>query len=151
MDIPKQIKVLSIIFFLNAALALFIGGLTFFSMISRTLGRGENLNDLSAAFSSVVLDFGLSFLITILAVGLLIFLGVSLRKLKPWARTVTLAYSVLNIFLGLLSLLTGDRNFSYHFFVQIYAVWVLTRPDVKEAFQMKSNKVNDPPLKQDGS
>ena len=149
MDIPKQIKILSIIFFLNAGVALLIGGLTFFSMIYAALGRGKDLTDLSAGFSGVVLDFGPAFLTTILAVILLIFLGFSLRKLKPWARTITLAYSILTIFLGVVGLLTGDRNLSYHFIIQIYAVWVLTRPAIQEAFQTKIDESKDPVIRQD--
>ena len=150
MKTPKHIKYLSIIFFLNAGVALFIGGLTFFSMFYSALTGGENLNNLSAALTRVIMDFGLNILITILAVALLIFLGISLRKLKPWARTVTLVYSLITIFLGLLSLLTGDSNFSYQFAVQIYAVWVLSRPDVKKAFGQERKRENVPPSSHDG-
>jgi len=87
---------------------------------------------------------GLNIFLTIFAILLLIVLGISLRKLKPWARSVTLAYSVVTILLGLLSLITGDRNISYSFLIQFYAVWVLLRPDVKEAFNVKIKKQNDP-------
>jgi hypothetical protein len=134
MDIPKHIKYLSILFFLNAALALLIGGLTYISLFKSTLAQGENISDLSPMFSLIFRDFGLSMLFTLLAIVFLIVLGISLRKLKPWARTVALAYGSLTILFSLLSLLTGDGNFSYQTLVQIYAVWVLTRPEIKEAF-----------------
>ncbi len=133
MNIPKHIKYLSIIFFLNAAIALFIGGLTLISSLHSIL-TGEDLPGTLTVLSTIVRDFGLGILTTLLAIILLIVLGIHLRKLKPWARSLTLAYSMLTIFLGLLNLITGDHSFSYHFFVQVYAVWVLTRPDVKEAF-----------------
>jgi len=71
---------------------------------------------------------------TVISIVFLIFLGISLRKIKPWARNFTLVYSSLSIFFFLLSFLTGDLNISIGVFVQIYATWVLLRPDVKEAF-----------------
>lgn len=148
MDIPKQVKYLSIIFFLNAAIALFIGGLTFISSLHSIL-TGDNLLGASSVFSRIVMDFGLGILTTVLAIILLIVLGIGLRKLKPWARSVTLAYGLLTIFLGLLNLITGDHSFSYHFFVQIYAVWVLTRPEVKEAFNLNLKEQQNPPSTQD--
>jgi len=85
-------------------------------------------------------ELGLNILLTSLAILLLIVLGISLRKLKPWARSVTLVYSVITILLGLLSLITGDRNISYSYLIQFYAVWVLLRPDVKEAFNVQTKK-----------
>ena len=87
-------------------------------------------------------QLGLNILLTLLAILLLIALGISLRKLKPWARTVTLAYAVLTILLGLLNLITGDRNISYGFLIQFYAVWVLLRPAVKEAFNVQIKNKN---------
>ena len=140
MKIPKHIKYLSIIFFLNATIAALIGGLSLFSM----LGRRANISDLSNEVSMTGWLLGLNIFLTIFAILLLIVLGISLRKLKPWARSVTLAYSVVTILLGLLSLITGDRNISYSFLIQFYAVWVLLRPDVKEAFNVKIKKQNDP-------
>jgi len=134
MGIPKHIKVLSILFFLNAALALIIGGLTFFSFILSPSPNGSNLADLSTAASGFTIGMAINILLTVLAVTLLILLGLNLRKLKPWARTVSLLYGALTIVLSLLNLLAGDHNFSYHFLVQVYAVWVLTRPEIKEAF-----------------
>lgn len=136
METPKHIKYLSIIFFLNAAIALLIGGLTLISTIHLVLERGETLGDLSAVVSAVMMDFGWQILTTLLAVILLIFLGISLRKLKPWARTITLVYSAIGILLGLVNILAGDHSFSYHFLVQIYAVWVLTRPVNIRAFDV---------------
>ena len=135
MNIPKHIKYLSIIFFLNAAIAILIGGLSLISVFHSTLTRGELTPGFSTVLSRIAADFGLMILFTILAIFFLIFLGINLRKLKPWARTVTLVYSSLTILFSLISLLTGEGNFSYQFLVQVYAVWVLTRPEIKEAFQ----------------
>ena len=137
MGIPKHIKYLSLLFYLNAAIAAFIGGVSVISLYHSTLTRGENISDVYSVLSRIILDFGLSILATTLAILLLIFLGISLRKLQPWARTITLAYSILTIFLGLLNLVIGENNLSYHFFIQVYAVWVLMRPDVREAFGVK--------------
>jgi hypothetical protein len=142
MEMPKHIKYLSILFFLNAAIAGFVGGLSFFSMVHTTLNRGDSINDLNSVVSRIIFDFGLSILFTSLAIIMLIFLGISLRKLRPWARTVTLVYSMLTIFLGLLNLLTGENNLSYQFFIQVYAAWVLLRPDVRVAFGVI--RKNDP-------
>ena len=135
MNIPKHIKYLSIIFFLNAGIAILIGGLSLISVFHSTLTRGELTPGFSTVLSRIAADFGLMILFTILAIFFLIFLGINLRKLKPWARTVTLVYSSLTILFSLISLLTGEGNFSYQFLVQVYAVWVLTRPEIKEAFQ----------------
>ena len=140
MGIPKHIKYLSIMFFLNAAIAVFIGGLTIISMINSTLVRRDNSSDLIQEFSKIGWNFSLNILITILAIILLIVLGISLRKLKPWARNITFVYSMFSILFGLISLITSDHNISYSFFLQIYAVWVLFRPDVKEAFSVKIKK-----------
>ncbi len=140
MGIPKHIKYLSIMFFLNAAIAVFIGGLTIISMINSTFVRRDNSSDLIQEFSKIGWNFSLNILITILAIILLIVLGISLRKLKPWARNITFVYSMFSILFGLISLITGDHNISYSFFLQIYAVWVLFRPDVKEAFSVKIKK-----------
>ncbi len=140
MGIPKHIKYLSIMLFLNAAIAVFIGGLTIISMINSTLVRRDNSSDLIQEFSKIGWNFSLNILITILAIILLIVLGISLRKLKPWARNITFVYSMFSILFGLISLITGDHNISYSFFLQIYAVWVLFRPDVKEAFSVKIKK-----------
>jgi hypothetical protein len=148
MEIPKHIKYLSIIFFLNAAVALLIGGLTLASLIHSTLST-EALSGFPAVLSAIARYFGLGILTTTLAIIILIILGISLRKLKPWARTVTLAYGMLTILLGILSLITGDRSLSYYLFVQIYAVWVLTRPEVKEAFNNTSKGQQIPPSIQD--
>ena len=126
--------------FLNAAIAVFIGGLTIISMINSTLVRRDNSSDLIQEFSKIGWNFSLNILITILAIILLIVLGISLRKLKPWARNITFVYSMFSILFGLISLITGDHNISYSFFLQIYAVWVLFRPDVKEAFSVKIKK-----------
>ena len=134
MDTPKHIKYLSILFFLNAAIALLIGGLTYTSLFKSTLDQGENISGLREMFSPIFRDYGLSVLSTLLAIVFLIVLGISLRNLKPWARTVALVYGSLTILFSLLSLLTGDGNFSYQTLVQIYAVWVLTRPEIKAAF-----------------
>lgn len=136
MEIPKHVKYLSILFFLNAAIAALIGGLSLFSM----LARRESIGDLSNEVSMIGWELGLNILLTSLAILLLIILGISLRKLKPWARSVTLVYSSVTILLGLLSLITGDRNFSYSFLIQFYAVWVLLSPDVKEAFNVRMKK-----------
>ena len=140
MGIPKHIKYLSIMLFLNAAIAVFIGGLTIISMINSTLVRRDNSSDLIQEFSKIGWNFSLNILITILAIILLIVLGISLRKLKPWARNITFVYSMFSILFGLISLITSDHNISYSFFLQIYAVWVLFRPDVKEAFSVKIKK-----------
>jgi hypothetical protein len=135
-EIPKHVKYLSILFFLNAGIAALIGGLSLVSMLVR---RG-NSSDLSNEVTLMGWGLGLNILLTILAILLLIVLGISLRKLNPWARSVTLVYSVITILLGLLGLITGDRNFSYSFLIQFYAVWVLLRPDVKEAFNVQIKK-----------
>jgi hypothetical protein len=140
MEIPKHIEVLSILFFLNAAIAVFIGGLTIISMINSSLVRRGNSSYLTKEFSNIGWDFSLNILITMIAIILLIVLGISLRKLKPWARNITLVYSMFSILFGLISLITGDQNISYSFFLQIYAVWVLFRPDVKEAFSVRIKK-----------
>lgn len=135
MDIPKHIKYLSFIFFLNAAIAIVIGGLSLASVFHAVLTEGELAPGFSIVLSKIAADFGLMILFTLLAIFSLIFLGINLRKLKPWARTVTLVYSALTILFSLFSLLMGEGNFSYHFLVQVYAVWVLTRPEIKRAFQ----------------
>jgi len=134
MNIPKHIKYLSIIFFLNAGIAILIGGLSLISVFHSTLTRGELTPGFSTVLSRIAADFGLMILFTILAIFFLIFLGINLRKLKPWARTVTLVYSSLTILFSLISLLMGEGNFSYQFLVQVYAVWVLTRPEIKAVF-----------------
>ena len=139
MEIPKHIKYLSIIFFLNAAIAALIGGLSLISMLFSALNREDNLNNIPNELYPIVSRFGLNILMTITAIIFIIFLGISLRKLKPWARNITLVYSFLTIFFFLLSLLTGDLNISIGVFVQLYAIWVLFRPDVKEAFGVKIN------------
>lgn len=133
MEIPKHIKYLSILFFLNAGISALIGGLSLISMFVR---RG-NLGDLSNEVTIMGWELGLNILLTLFAILILIVLGISLRKLKPWARSVTLVFGVITILLGLLSLITGDRNISYSFLIQFYAVWVLLRPDVKEAFNVQ--------------
>lgn len=133
MEIPKHVKYLSILFFLNAAVAALIGGLSLISIFVRK----ENTSVLTEQVSIMGWGLGLKVLTTVLAILLLIVLGTSLRKLKPWARTVTLAYGLLTILLGLISLITGDRNISYGFLIQFYAVWVLSRPDVKAAFSVQ--------------
>ncbi|HDD56091.1 MAG TPA: hypothetical protein ENG59_07615 [Chloroflexi bacterium] len=142
MKIPKHVKYLSILFFLNAGISALIGGLSLYSM----LRRRETLSDLSPEVTIMGWDLGLSILLTLLAILLLIALGISLRKLKPWARSVTLAYGVVTILLGLLNLITGDRNtsYGYGFLIQFYAVWVLLRPDVKEAFNVRLKKRDGP-------
>ena len=134
MEIPKHIKYLSFLFYLNAAIAAIIGGIGLISAYYSPIARAENINNPYSDLSRVVMDFGLSILSTSVAILVLIFLGVSLRKLKPWARTVTLVFSIVTIIMGLINLVLGENNISYNFFVQIYAVWVLFRPDVKEAF-----------------
>jgi hypothetical protein len=133
MDIPKHIKYLSILFFLNAGISALISGLSLVSMLVR---RG-NLGDLSNEVTIMGWELGLNILLTLFTILIIIVLGISLRKLKPWARTVTLVYGVVTILLGSLSLITGDRNISYGFLIQFYAVWVLLRPDVKEAFNVQ--------------
>ncbi len=142
MEIPKHIKYLSFLFYLNAAIAAIIGGIGLISAYNSPIARAENINNPYSDLSRVVMDFGLSILSTSVAILVLIFLGVSLRKLKPWARTVTLVFGIVTIILGLINLVLGENNISYHFFVQIYAVWILFRPDVKEAFGI--TKKNDP-------
>ena len=134
MELPKHIKYLSFIFFLNAIVAGFIGALSLFSMLYSSFNREVNGNYLPNEISTIFSHFGLNILMTIISIVFLIFLGISLRKIKPWARNFTLVYSSLSIFFFLLSFLTGDLNISIGVFVQIYAIWVLFRPDVKEAF-----------------
>ena len=134
METPRQIKYLSILIYLQAAIAALIGGVSLISLIIRTMGSTQNNTDLFSGSVGIASRFGLTIMLTILAIGLIIFIGSSLRKLKPWARTVTLVYSLLTLLFGLFSLITGENNISYLILVQMYAVWVLFRPDVKEAF-----------------
>ena len=138
MEIPRHIKYLSILIYLQAAIAALIGGVSLISLIIRTMGSTQNNTDLFSGLVGIASRFGLNIMLTILAIGLIIFIGSSLRKLKPWARTVTLVYSLLTLLFGLFSLITGENNISYLILVQMYAVWVLFRPDVKEAFSTGS-------------
>ncbi len=143
MEIPKHIKSLSIIFFLNAGVAIFIGAISLISMLLSVRNSEINTNNIPNEIFPIISHFGLTILITIISIVFLILLGVNLRKLKPWARNVTLAYSSLAIFFTLFNSLTGDSNLSIGLFVQLYAIWVLFRPDVKEAFGVKTNSDND--------
>jgi len=134
MKIPKHIKYLSIIFFLNAGIAIFIGGLSLISMFLSALSREAATNKFSNEIFPIISHFSLNILVTIISIIFLILLGINLRKLKPWARNVTLGYSLFTIFFTLINQLTGDQNISIGLFIQVYAIWVLFRPDVKEAF-----------------
>lgn len=136
MNILKQIKVLSILFYLNAALAILVGGLSIYSALDSAAAKGGNPAYISARVSPITADLGLNIFLTTLAIILLLVLGLGLARLKPWARTITLAYGTLTILVSLINLFLGDHNFSYHFFVQVYAVWVLTRPSAKAAFNV---------------
>ena len=135
MKVPKHVKYLSILFFLNAGIAFVISGLTLIStFLARTVGA-RSFSEAVIQVTGMGWGFGLNSLLTILSIGAFIFLGVSLRQLRPWARTITLIYCIFTLLLSLLNSFTGDGIFSFHFFVQIYAVYVLLRLDVKEAFQ----------------
>jgi len=136
MNIPKHLKILSILVFAYAALAAIIG----FVIFPPFADRGP-LSAGAPGTVSPVLQLGLSILPSVLAILFLVFLGINLRKLKPWARILTLVFSLGSIFFGLVSLITGEPNFSIGFLIQVYAIWVLFRPDVKEAFGVK-NKIS---------
>ncbi len=138
MEMPKHIRNLSIIFFLNAGIAVFIGAISLISMLISVQNREININNIPNEISPIISHLGLNILMTIISIGFLILLGINLRKLKPWTRNLTLAYSSLAIFFTLINSLTGDSNLSIGLFVQIYAIWVLFRPDVKEAFGVKT-------------
>ncbi len=143
MEIPKHIKILSIIFFLNAGVAIFIGAISLISMLLSVQNSETNIYNVPNEISPIISHLGLNILMTIISISFLILLSINLRKLKPWARNVTLAYSSLTIFFTLFNSLTGDSNLSIGLFVQIYAIWVLFRPDVKEAFGVKTKTDND--------
>jgi hypothetical protein len=134
MQIPKHIKVLSIIFFLNAAVSFLIGAVSLVPLLyGLIIGQGNPINTSDTMAQNLPL-LGLNILLSLVSILTLILLGTSLRKLKPWARKITLVYSLLAIIFFLINLFTGDGNFSLGVFVQMYAIWVLLQPDVKEAF-----------------
>jgi hypothetical protein len=139
MSIPKQIKYLSIIFFLNAGIAIIIGGLSLTSLILSALDKEASKNMFSNEIFPIISHFSLNIQVTIISIIFLILLGINLRKLKPWARNVTLGYSLFTIFFTIINQFTGDQNISIGLFIQVYAIWVLFRPDVKEAFGVKLN------------
>jgi hypothetical protein len=68
-------------------------------------------------------------------------LGIGLWLLRPWARTISLALSLLNLgaaFFGLCVLLINERSFSVAYFATVvFYIWVLyyfCLPNVKQAF-----------------
>ena len=136
---PKHLKYLSILLFVSAAVAAIVGIVGLISMRSSPFAGGEPVITALPWTNNVVLQFGLLILLTTLAILFIVFLGISLRKLKPWARYLSLVFSLGSLFFGLVSLISGDHNFSIGFLIQVYAVWVLFRPDVKEAFGVKTN------------
>jgi len=136
MNIPKHLKILSILVFAYAALAAIIGFVIFPPFADR-----DPMSAGAPGTDNPVLQLGLRILPSVLAILFLVILGINLRKLKPWARYLTLVFSLGSIFFGLVSLISGELNFSIGFLIQVYAVWVLFRPDVKEAFGVK-NKIS---------
>ncbi len=145
METPKHIKYLSIIFFINAAVSGLIAGMGLISLLGSTFkntgSSGNNPNQIGIFLT----QYGLSILVTTIAIFVLIYLGLSLQKLKPWARSLTLIYSLLTIVFFVISLFTGEINLSIGVFIQLYAVWVLTRPDVKAAFADKKSLTSSAP------
>jgi len=134
MKVPKHIQVLSIIFFVNAAVSILIGAVSLGPLFYAVMNNQSDLIKDSDTMAQNLPLLGFNILLSLLSILILILLGASLRKLKPWARQLTLAYSILGIIFFLFNLFSGDGNLSLGIFVQVYTIWVLLRLDVKEAF-----------------
>ncbi len=63
-----------------------------------------------------------------------IYTGLQLRKLVPWARTVTIVLAGIGALFGIVSLFRGGYSSIIGIALDIYVVYLMYRPDTLQAF-----------------
>ena len=67
-----------------------------------------------------------------------IYTGLQLRKLVPWARTVTIVLSGIGALFGVVSLFRGGYSSIIGIGLDIYVIYLMYRPDTLQAFPASS-------------
>lgn len=77
--------------------------------------------------------------VIVLAIALAeIYTGIQLRKLVPWARTVTIVLSGIGAAFGVISLVRGGYSSIIGIGLDIYVIYLMYRPDTLQAFPTSS-------------
>ena len=143
MNKPAGVIVISVLYFLGAAILLLagigfvLGGGAIAAVMNQ---QGQGAGPLAAMMGALGAGLGIMFLIW----GAIdVMVGINLLKLKNWARIVAIVFSAIGACFQIFGLLASLSHFAIGNFIvtlivlAIHAVviWYLLKPEVKAAFE----------------